>query len=729
MEGGITSRSPFSSPLPLRNARLTQRIVIVPGSHPDTKVRIALGSPTSANGPDDIVNGRSSILTPTNHNNNNTWPSPADRQDVISVRSLASIGMGSTDGRKLTIRKVPTTPTELLNIAVNNAMPGEVSSVSSIYSLSEDWEVEVDRGRRRTRHHWPNKIQFILACVGYSVGLGNLWRFPYLCYASGGGVFLIPYYLILITCGIPLLYMELAIGQFTTRGPIGAFSKICPLFKGAGLASVIVSFFMSTYYNVIIAYALYYFFTAFRSDTPWSECTNRWNTEFCWHPHFQKNLTKPNNSQTPAEEFYDRKVLQLSSGIEEPGSIRWELAACLLFAWIIVYFALWKSVRSSGRVLYVTATLPFVLVLAFLGRSLTLAGADLGLNYLFKPQWELLGESKVWVYAAAQNFNSIGIAFGSVISFASYNKQNNQILIDTITVSAINAVTSLIVGVFAFATIGNIATEHQISVTNVISDGPGLVFVVYPQAMTKMPFSNFWAVLFFFMLLCLGLNSQFAIVEVVVTSIQDGFPNWIKKKLICHEILVLAICSISFAVGLPYITQGGIYFFQLVDHYAVSNSIMYIAFFEVIAVAWFYGAGRLAKNIELMSGEKTYFYFKFCWVIAAPILIFCVWVFSIIDYEPPKYNNGRYNYPAWAEILGWCITAACLAGIPILAVYAVASAEGKTFIKKLANCIKPNIEDIIPPATEEQSKEMNTLLVKPNDVRIVKSKSLDHVVK
>nr|CAD7199944.1 unnamed protein product [Timema douglasi] len=155
------------------------------------------------------------------------------------------------------------------------------------------------------RQHWSNKAQFVLACVGYCVGLGNVWRFPYLCYKSGGGVFLVPYFIILVICGVPMLYMELAVGQYTRRGPIGALGQICPLFKGAGLASVVISFLMSTYYNVIIAYTLYYFFTAFKSDAPWSQCNNLWNTPQCWQPSKLLNISRPNKSRTPSEEFYE----------------------------------------------------------------------------------------------------------------------------------------------------------------------------------------------------------------------------------------------------------------------------------------------------------------------------------------------------------------------------------------------------------------------------------------
>ncbi|XP_054000868.1 sodium- and chloride-dependent GABA transporter ine-like isoform X1 [Hylaeus anthracinus] len=612
--------------------------------------------------------------------------------DSVSIRSLASIGMGSSDGRKLTIRRVPTSPSELLNMV---HPPPSFEDDLSVCTSFDDADAE-DPGdyRQPRRPHWANKVQFVLACISYSVGLGNVWRFPYLCYKSGGGVFLIPYFLILFVCGVPLLYMELSIGQFTRRGPIGALGQICPLFKGAGLSSVVISFLMSTYHNVIIAYAIYYFFAAFRAKQPWSDCDNSWNTLGCWLPTYSitDNRTRPNASRTPSEEFFDNKVLQISKGIEESGALRWELVACLITAWILVYFSVWKSIKSSAQVRYITATLPFILIVVFLARSLTLEGAEKGLQFFFHPRWELLSDAKVWINAAAQIFNSVGIAFGSMICFASYNKFHNTILVDSVAVSLINAFSSLLVGIFSFATIGNIALEQNMSVEAVLTDGPGLVFVVYPQALAKMPASQLWAVLFFFMLVCLSLNSQFAIVEVVVTSIQDGFPKWVKRHLVCHEMLVLLVCVISFLFGLPNITQGGIYFFQLIDHYAASISIMFLAFFEVIAISWCYGVRRLCNNVKEMTGRVPSAYFRFCWLIAAPLLIMAVWVFSLIDYEPPTYHNGEYEYPWWAEAIGWGISSLSLICIPAFAIYEFVKANGNTCAEKLRNSIKPHFE-------------------------------------
>ncbi|XP_023248599.1 sodium- and chloride-dependent GABA transporter ine-like isoform X2 [Copidosoma floridanum] len=638
-------------------------------------------------------NSWGSILFPDNVHGMMSQAGRAYPPDSVSIRSLASIGMGSSDGRKLTIRRVPTSPSELLNM-VHPPTPVE-DDLSTCTSFDDPDAEDPEDYRQPRRPHWENKAQFVLACVSYSVGLGNVWRFPYLCYKSGGGVFLIPYFLILIVCGVPLLYMELSIGQFTRRGPIGALGQMCPLFKGAGLSSVVISFLMSTYHNVIIAYAIYYFFAGCRPIQPWSRCRNKWNSPDCWIPEPSiNNNTRPKHPKIPAAEFFDNKVLQISSGIEEPGMLRWELAACLITAWVIVYFSIWKSIKSSARVRYITATLPFLLIFIFLTRSLTLEGADKGLQFFFRPDWELLKDAKVWVNAAAQIFNSIGIAFGSMICFASYNKFHNHVLSDAIAVSMINACSCLLVGVFAFATIGNIAVEQNMTVPEVLSDGPGLVFVVYPQALAKMPWSQLWSTLFFFMLVCLSLNSQFAIVEVVVTSIQDGFPKWVKKHLVCHEVLVLLVCFVSFLFGLPNITQGGIYFFQLVDHYAASISIMFLAFFEVIAISWFYGVGRLSSNVKEMTGRAPSVYFRFCWLIAAPLLIMSVWVFSLIDYEPPHYTHadGKYKYPWWAEALGWGIASLSLVCIPAFAVYVFFRAEGTTFYEKLYNSIKPSFE-------------------------------------
>ncbi|KAH8298336.1 hypothetical protein KR018_006062, partial [Drosophila ironensis] len=608
--------------------------------------------------------------------------------DVTSVRSLASIGIGSTDGRKLVIRRVPTTANELFDM-VNPQTPPPLGIEDDDSYLDISDEAAQLKPRQQ---HWANKMQFVLACIGYSVGLGNVWRFPYMCYKSGGGVFLVPYCIILFICSIPLLFMELSVGQYTGRGPIGALGQLCPLFKGAGLASVVVSFLMSTYYSVIIGYSIYYFFTSFKTEMPWIDCNNRWNTPDCWVPQPKgMNTSAPDTSRTPSEEFFENKVLQISAGLEYPGMMRWELFACLICAWLMVYFATWKSIKSSAKVRYFTATFPFVLIIILMGRAVTLDGAAEGLRFFFRPKWSELKNANVWINAASQNFNSLGITFGSMISFASYNKYNNNILRDTVAVSAVNMITSLLVGIFAFSTLGNLALEQNTNVRDVIGDGPGMIFVVYPQAMAKMPYAQLWAVMFFFMLLCLGLNSQFAIVEVVVTSIQDGFPRWIKRHLGYHEIVVLFVCVISCLFGMPNIIQGGIYYFQLMDHYAASVTIMFLAFCQMIAIAWFYGTGRLSKNVKQMTGKAPSLYLKSCWLVLGPCLLFAIWVLSLINYHEPTYHNGRYTYPDWAYGIGWMFASFSLICIPGYALVNFLRSSGDNFWERIRNTLRPNI--------------------------------------
>lgn len=201
------------------------------------------------------------------------------------------------------------------------------------------------------RQNWGNRFQFLLACIGYSVGLGNVWRFGYLCAKSGGGAFLIPYFINLVIVAIPLMYMEFSVGQFTQKGPIGAMAKLCPLLKGTGIATVVISFFLTTYYIVIIAWALYYIFSSFASEVPWKTCNNTWNNLDCWDGSLNESLKISNNSKTPSEEFYRNKLLNESDSLENFGLPKLDLLGIVALAWIIVYFCIWKGVKSTGKVI------------------------------------------------------------------------------------------------------------------------------------------------------------------------------------------------------------------------------------------------------------------------------------------------------------------------------------------------------------------------------------------
>lgn len=565
------------------------------------------------------------------------------------------------------------------------------------------------------RGTWSRRLEFTLACIGYAVGLGNIWRFPYLCYRSGGGAFIIPYVVMLFLCGIPLLFLEFSIGQYMRLGPVHAMAKICPLLKGVGVATVVISFLLCTYYNVIIAWALYYLFSSFQSTLPWQNCNNTWNVPENCSSSFTGNAT---HLQSASQQFFDRRVLQMSGGVDQPGQIRWELLGLLILAWIIVYLCIFKGIKSTGKVVYFTAIFPYFILIALFINNVQLPGAKDGILYFLTPRWDKLLEVQVWVNAAAQIFNSIGISFGSMISMASYNKFNNNILRDTLIVTLTNSATSIFAGLVIFSAIGYMAHIHHLPVDNIATDGPGLVFVVYPEAFVTMPVSPMWAALFFFMLLCLGLDSQFAMVEVMVTSLMDGCGKQLLRVLKRKELLVLAVCLVAFLLGIPNVTQGGIFFFQLLDHHTAVVSLMFLAFFEVVAICWIFGVKRLTRIVTEMLGAPPNMFFKVCWWVISPLLVMIILISSIVQYSPARYGK-TYTYPPWAEVLGWFFSLCSIIWIPLGAVHTLYYSEG-TLLQRLKSSIIPLDElasmDDLPVKTLANSSRSLSLHMIPEEV-------------
>jgi len=291
--------------------------------------------------------------------------------------------------------------------------PKNESFVSEDFlSDSSDSEDDSSRGT------WDNPIEFLLSCLSFAVGLGNIWRFPYLCYRNGGGAFLIPYVISLIFMGLPVFLWEMSAGQFSSEGPISIW-KICPLFQGIGYGMCILSLYIGTYYNIILSWAFFYIFSSFSTSLPWASCGNWWNSEACRRvdstnctAHFGlmtsagdcilqkdvtvdvwRNLTEElNQSKMPSDEFFHNFMLDISKGIHELGAVRWELALCLLLAWIVVYFALWNGIKSFGKLVYFTSLFPYLILVILLIRAATLPGYMDGINFYLTPKWEKLLE-------------------------------------------------------------------------------------------------------------------------------------------------------------------------------------------------------------------------------------------------------------------------------------------------------------------------------------------------
>uniref|UniRef100_K1QK81 Sodium-and chloride-dependent GABA transporter 2 n=1 Tax=Magallana gigas TaxID=29159 RepID=K1QK81_MAGGI len=582
----------------------------------------------------------------------------------------------------------------------------------------------------RKRETWTNKIDFLLACIGFSVGLGNVWRFPYLCYKNGGVrfspttqqefdittkhsmgswsidylfqkystqhpsfmpgnnlcfavsrfsivqplfscllcpfwlamecAFLIPYFILVIIGGVPLFFLECSVGQFMGVSGFRAWS-ICPLFQG------ILS-------NLMII-------KGFAFDR-----TN--------------------------------KVLNISDGIEPEnmGEIKWDLALTLLFAWVVVYCCICKGIKSSGKVMYITATSPYLFMLALLIRNCLLPGARTGILFYLTPDWSRLNDlevmyvtatspylfmaallirnallpgslngvifylkpdlsklndMEVWVDAGTQIFFSYSIAIGALTALGSYNKFNHNSYRDCIIFACANSGTSFFAGFIIFTILGHMAEVQGVDIKDVAAGGPGLAFIAYPKAVSLMPGAPIWAILFFLMLILLGLDSQFVGVEGVISAVVDQWPNLLRRGY-RKEIFIGIVCILNFFIGLSMVSRGGMYVFQLFDYYSGSKIILFIAFFECIAIAWIYGVRRFYDNLEMMLGFRINPYMMVSWTVLSPIFCMCVFIMSVVNYSELDYKRPTkplYKFPTWAVGIGWGMAAFAAIWIPLMILY------------------------------------------------------------
>ncbi|XP_061073702.1 sodium- and chloride-dependent GABA transporter 2-like [Conger conger] len=517
------------------------------------------------------------------------------------------------------------------------------------------------------RGQWGSKVEFLLAVAGNIVGLGNVWRFLYLCYKYGGGAFLVPYLVFVVTCGIPLFLLETAMGQYTREGGITCWRKLCPLAEGVGYASQLILTYNSVCYMVILAWALFYLYFSFSSELPWASCSNTWNSDHCVD-FSNQNLTanwtqQPHNSSSAATEFWERRVLLISGGIEEVGSVRWELLLCLIMIWVISYFCIWKGVKSTGKVVYFTATFPYLMLLVLLIRGLTLPGALQGVEFYLYPDPSRLADPQVWMEAGAQIFFSYSLGMGSLIVLGSYNTYNNNCYKDSLWLCLLNSGTSLVAGFTVFSVLGFMAHEQGVPIEEVAESGPGLAFIAYPQAVAMMPLPQLWATCFFIMIILLGLDTQFVGMESVITSVTDLFPKTLRRAG-HREIFILLFCLTCFILNLVTVTQGGMYVFQLLDYYACNGAcVFFLCVFEVLAMGWLFGAERMMDVIEDMTGERPSLIFKLCWLYFTPLVTLGSFIFSVVKYQPLTFNRW-YVYPDWAYVLGWLLALSSVVLVP-----------------------------------------------------------------
>ncbi|PAV66899.1 hypothetical protein WR25_00393 [Diploscapter pachys] len=393
------------------------------------------------------------------------------------------------------------------------------------------------------RETWNTKVDFLLSVVGFAVDLGNIWRFPYLCFKNGGGVFLIPYTCMVLFTGIPLFYMELCLGQYYKKGAITTWGRICPLFKGIGYCVVIIAFYTDFFYNVVLAWGLHFFYTSFTSNLPWASCNNSFNSPGCYEPVWHDgtdrcrllNESISTEKISASEEYFYKGFL----GLHEPriptnhvyrdlgnlGAMHWDIALSLFVVYLICYFSLWKGIQMSGKVVWFTALFPYFVLGALFIRGITLPGYEKGIEYYLKPRLE-----KLWV-------------------------------------------------------LGYMSCKSGKPIEKVAQEGPGLVFVVYPEAIATMPWAPLWSVLFFLMLMTLGLDSSFGGSEAIITGLSDEFPI-IKNH---REIFIALLFSFYMCIGLFMCTDAGILIMEWLIVYGTTWGLLIAVLCETVVIAYIYG--------------------------------------------------------------------------------------------------------------------------------------------
>lgn len=464
-----------------------------------------------------------------------------------------------------------------------------------------------------TRQQWHSRTAFIMAAVGSAVGLGNVWRFPYVAYSSGGGAFLIPYFVALFTAGIPMLILEMGLGQRMQKGAPLAFGGVRRNLQwfgwwAAGLSAAIV-----IYYVTILAWAWVYL----------------------WHSLGQSWGDQP-------EAFFFETVLRRTSGPGEIGGLVPSLVLGMGLTWLTIYLILRKGVRSVSKVVMITVPLPMILLTILLIRGLTLPGAMDGIRYYLTPDFSKLGDVKIWLRAYGQIFFSLSLASGVMIGYGSYLGKKAEITNSALITGLANCGTSFFAGFVVFSMLGYLAQVQGLPVPDVTTSGTGLAFVAFPTAISQLPALNVvFGVIFFLTLLTLGIDSAFALQEAFTTGFHD-------KWHVPPEKLARYFCLVAFPVSLIFVTRGGFYWFDIVDKWICDFGLVISGLVQCIAVGFLYPVHEFRDYLNTQSEVRLGVWWIWMLRYFTPVVLLVILGGNLYQ----EITVGYEGYPRWATLVG-----------------------------------------------------------------------------
>lgn len=477
------------------------------------------------------------------------------------------------------------------------------------------------------RDRWMNRAAFTMAAIGSAVGLGNVWRFPFVTYQNGGGAFLVPYLVALITAGIPLMILEYGLGQMMQGSAAKSFARVHTKWEWLGWWAIMAGFSITVYYAVVMAWCWGYLYHSV--SLAWKE---------------------------GAKAFFFDRFLGLTEKPWPLGGIRWHVVLGLALTWGAIGWIVYRGVHRVGKVVMITVPLPVVLLGVFVVRGLTLPGAWEGVRYYLTPDFSKLAQPKVWLAAYSQIFFSLSLGFGILIAYASYLPKRSDVNNNAFITSFANCGTSYFAGFAVFSVLGYLAQVTNAGVESVVAGGPGLAFIVYPTAIAQLPaWPAFFGVLFFLTLLSLGIDSAFSLVEAVVAGIRDRWPMGQSKA-------TWLVCIPAFALGLIFTTGAGLHWLDIVDHFLNNYGLAAVGCMEAIVIAYVFGTGRFRAYVNRHSEIKIGRWWDVFVKLVTPVVLGVSILLSLVEEIRSPYGG----YPYWAVFLGGWMVAIGIVNVAVL---------------------------------------------------------------
>lgn len=550
----------------------------------------------------------------------------------------------------------------------------------------------------RIRGNWSNKSDYLLAVIGFTAGVGSFWKFPFLVFQHGGAAFLVPYLVMLCVAALPMFFMEMVLGQFSSSAAISVW-KVVPLFKGIGFAQVTISGFFAVFFNIISAWTLFYLINSFSFSIPWSNCQNSWSGENCTlgtriqcremngtllvngsciveHASSNETTVIPLHDldSIPSLKYFHNDVLMLSKGVDDFGTLNWYLGLCVLVCWIAVFLCLFQGVKSSGKVVYISVILPFIILTVLLTRLLTLDGSISAVLYFMSPKWAVLKDLHVWGEAAVQAFYSVSCCSGGLFTIASYSRFHNNVYKDIWLVLIVDVIVSLIGCLLTFSAIGFTCYEFAIALDKFhIRDGFHLVFVFLAEALAGVPVAPLYAGLFFIMILLVVHATQMFVVETIVSSLCDEYPERLRRN---RRHVLTTVCALFICLSIPFCLSAGLYWMELLTQFVLTWPLVVIAFLECMAINWIYGVDNMLDNAKWIVGywPPCYIFWKILFKFICPLVYLSILCFLWLDWNSISYES--YQFPYWSILSAWGIASLPLILIPIVAVWQFCIAKG-----------------------------------------------------